>query len=58
MSMPWARQASRIVEPDGAVTGTPSMVISTSRAARAGGGPGTTGERAGVAVKMTGSTPV
>ena len=58
MSMPWARQASRMVEPCGTVTGTPSIVSSTAGASAAGGGVGRTGERAGVWVKMTGSTPV
>ena len=56
--MPWARHASRMVEPCGTVTGTPSMVSSTAGASGAGGGVGTTGERAGLWVKMTGSTPV
>ena len=58
MSMPWARQASRIVESCGTVTGAPSIVRSTSGASGAGGGVGRTGERAGAWVKMTGSTPV
>jgi hypothetical protein len=58
MSMPCARQASRIVESRGTLTGRPSMVSSTRPGSSAGGGPGRDGERAGVPVKMTGSTPV
>ena len=58
MSMPWARHASRMVEPCGTVTGKLSMVSSTGGASRAAGGVGRIGERAGVWVKMTGSTPV
>ena len=58
MSLPCSRHASRIVAPAGALTGTPSMVISTILGAFGGGAVGIDGDRAGRLVKMTGSTPV
>src|SRR5512135_1176068 len=54
MSMPWARQASRMVEPAGTDTTASSMVSSTCGAGSATGGRGTLGER-GAGVNQIGS---
>src|SRR5690242_5809826 len=51
--MPWARQASRIVEPAGTVTATPSIVSSTGVRTGAGGGVGGTLHRSGGVRRMS-----
>ena len=47
VSIPWPRQASRIVEPVGTVTSVPSIFSVTGARASAGGGVGGTEQRAG-----------